>query len=583
MEGISLNREERDSLQQALWLLANMLDWHRRENKSKWWEFFRLCEMPDNELLDEKVALSGLEFTGTREAVKRSFLDHYRFPAQDSDIGPGDSLRTGNGDRFGEVVAINLEGGLVSIKKGPAIEAIHPYAIFTFDYFSDENKPPAIVRLAKWVLEKGVDHPGPEFRAARDLLMGLPPRTASPLPATAGPQEKAITWASLLSHGVLAIQGPPGAGKSHTAALMILELVAAGKQVGITALSHKVIRGLLDKVLEMAGQKGVKISCIQKVSAPGEIAKAGLTETKDNAAMAAALRSGTAQIAAGTSFLWSREDMAASVDVLVIDEAGQFSLVDTLAIAEAADSLVLLGDPQQLKQPLQGSHPEGTEVSALEHILQGHQTIPEEQGVFLDETWRLHPSICSFISELFYDNRLNSRQGLEQQSLSGHPVFEGSGLWFVPANHDGNQSNSPEEAEIVSQIVKELLSGSVKFRDNQGNIRPLTQNDIKVIAPYNAQVDVIMKMLPGIAIGTVDKFQGQEAPVVIFSMATSIPEDAPRGMDFLYSANRLNVAVSRAKAVFVLVASPKLFEPDCRNPEQMKLANAFCRYLEMVN
>ncbi len=582
MEGISLNREERDQEQQAMWLLANMLDWHRRENKSKWWEFFRLCEMPDNELLDEKVALSALEFTGTREQVKRSFVDHYRFPPQDSDIAPGDSLRTGDGDRYGEVVAIDLEAGLVSIKKGPAIEAIHPYAVFTFDYFSDENKPPAIVRLANWVLENGIDNPAPEFRAARDLLMVLPPRTSATLPAIAGPQEKAITWAGILSHGVLAIQGPPGAGKSHTAALMILELVGAGKQVGITALSHKVIRGLLDKVLEMAEQKGVPINCIQKISVLGENSKVGLTETKDNATIVAALRSGSAQIAAGTSWLWSREDMTASVDVLVIDEAGQFSLVDTIAIAKAADSLVLLGDPQQLKQPLQGSHPEGTEVSALEHILQGHQTIPEHHGVFLNETWRLHPDICLFISELFYDNRLNSRPGMELQSISGHSFFSGAGLWYVPTNHDGNQSNSPEEAETVSQIVKELLSGSVCFTDSQGKARPLTNNDIKVIAPYNAQVDALTKIMPGIAIGTVDKFQGQEAPVVIFSMATSMPEDAPRGMDFLYSANRLNVAVSRAKAVFILVASPKLFEPDCRNPEQMKLANAFCRYLEMV-
>ncbi|MGF7078865.1 TM0106 family RecB-like putative nuclease [Mucilaginibacter sp. UYCu711] len=583
MNGISLNREERDPLQQGLWLLANMLDWHRRENKSKWWEYFRLCEMPDHEMLDEKVALAGLEFTGTRETVKRSFVDEYRMPLQDSDLAPGDSLKTGDGESFGEVVAIDLELGLVSIKKGPKIEAIHPYAVFNFDFITDENKPPAIIRLANWVLANGIDHPGPEYRAARDLLLGLPPRTSTVFPETANAQEKAIVWANHLSHGVLAIQGPPGAGKSHTAALMILELIAAGKQVGITALSHKVIRGLLDKVLEMAEQKGITLNCIQKVSAPGEFTKVGLTETKDNGAVVAALRSGTAQIAAGTSWLWSREDMEATVDVLVIDEAGQFSLVDTLAIAESADSLVLLGDPQQLKQPLQGSHPEGTEVSALEHILQGHQTIPADKGVFLDETWRLHPSICAFVSELFYDSRLNSRPGLEQQMLTGHPKFSGSGLWFVPVTHDGNQSNSPEEAATVGAIVNELLQGQVMFNDNQGKIRQLTNADIKVIAPYNAQVDAINKTLNGIAVGTVDKFQGQEAPVVIFSMATSNPEDAPRGMDFLYSANRLNVAVSRAKAVFILVASPKLFEPDCRNPEQMKLANAFCRYLEMAH
>jgi predicted RecB family nuclease len=580
---VSLNREERNPEQQALWLLANMLDWHRQEDKSKWWEYFRLIELSPEDLAEEKSALAGLEFTGSRIQVNRSVIDLYRFPPQDSDVKAGDSLRSDAGDSMGEVIEVDLDGATISIKKGPSIADRHPVSVFAFDMFQDKAKPAALLRLASWVLENGIDHPDIPFRAARDLLLCKTPRTASMPGDYSSPQEKAVAWVQVLSHGALAIQGPPGAGKSHTAAKMILQLIASGKKVGITALSHKVIRELMSKVFIMAAENNTTISCIQKVSNVSENPLPGLQETKDNGAVLAALTGGGAQLAAGTSWLWAREEMAGSVDVLFIDEAGQFSLVDTLAIAQAAESIVLLGDPQQLKQPQQGSHPEGTEVSALEQILQGRQTIAEDSGIFLNETWRLHPRICSFISELFYEGRLTSRPGLERQLIGGDSRFAGAGLWFRPVIHEGNQSSSPEEIAAIVALVNELTAGNTTWTDSLGTTKVVGRSDIKIIAPYNKQVTSLQAALPAMAVGTVDKFQGQEAPVIIFSMCTSNPEDAPRGMDFLYSGNRLNVAVSRAKSLFILAASPKLFEPDCRNPEQMKLANAFCRYMEMAN
>jgi predicted RecB family nuclease len=582
-DGISLNREERTDAEQAVWLLANMLDWHRQENKSKWWEYFRLKELSLEELMDEKTALAGLQFTGQRTPDKRSVIDVYRYSIQDSDIKPNDKLKSETGNDIGQVVEVDLENGTVAIKKGPSIADQHPSCVFAFDMFNDPAKPAALWRLATWVLENGIGATSTAHQAARNLLLCRPPRFSAVPDSFHTPQEKAISWVRNLDHGVLAIQGPPGAGKSHTAANMIIELIQAGKKIGITALSHKVIRELINKVYNTAAERSIKINGIQKVSNPGENSPAGLTETKDNGAIISALSSGTAQLAAGTSFLWSREDMAGAVDVLFVDEAGQFSLVDTIAIAQSADSIVLLGDPQQLKQPQQGSHPEGTEVSALEHILAGHQTIPEDRGIFLDETWRLHPDICAFISEMFYESRLSSRPGLEMQLIGGESRFSGTGLWHQPVIHEGNQSNSLEEIAAVVTIIRELTNGKVTWTDNNGKTKIISYDDIKVIAPYNKQVTALQAALPDIMVGTVDKFQGQEAPVVIFSMCTSNPGDAPRGMDFLYSSNRLNVAVSRAKSLFILVASPKLLEPDCRNPEQMKLANAFCRYLEMAS
>jgi uncharacterized protein len=243
---------------------------------------------------------------------------------------------------------------------------------------------------------------------------------------------------------------------------------------------------------------------------------------------------------------------------------------------------VLLGDPQQLEQPLKGSHPEGADHSALEHLLAGARTIPAEKGLFLEKTWRLHPAICRFTSELFYENRLHSREGLERQKLEGHPWLGDAGLWFVPVLHDGNQNSSPEEVERVAGIIDTLIQPGMNWIDDKGRSRPLRLEDILIVAPYNAQVSDLAARLQNARVGTVDKFQGQQAPVVIYSLTTSSPEDAPRGMEFLYSLNRLNVATSRAQAMVIVVGSPRILEPECRSPRQMQLANALCRFVELA-
>jgi superfamily I DNA and/or RNA helicase len=268
--------------------------------------------------------------------------------------------------------------------------------------------------------------------------------------------------------------------------------------------------------------------------------------------------------------------------VLFVDEAAQMSLANVLAVSQSCKTLVLLGDPQQLDQPMKGSHPEGTDVSALDHLLAGKPTIGLNEGLFLEETWRLHPDIGAFTSELFYEGRLRSCAGLERQVVRSSGRIQGSGLRYLPVEHVGNQNASTEEADRIRDLVKEILGTGSTWINAKGEEKPITLNDILIIAPYNAQVFELQERLPGARIGTVDKFQGQEAPITIYSMATSSHADAPRGMEFLYSLNRLNVATSRARCVCVLVGSPRLFEPGCKTPRQMELANAFCRYLEMA-
>jgi uncharacterized protein len=242
---------------------------------------------------------------------------------------------------------------------------------------------------------------------------------------------------------------------------------------------------------------------------------------------------------------------------------------------------VLLGDPQQLEQPLQGAHPDGAEASALEHVIGGDKTIAPSRGLFLEHTWRLHPDICAFTSELFYEDRLEARPGLAAQRIEGPPPLTGSGLLWIPVPHEGNRNESIEEVEVVARIFERLTDGSASFVDEKHRAA-IAPNDVLIVAPYNAQVAALLRRLPGRRVGTVDKFQGQQAPVVIYSMTSSSPEDAPRGMEFLYSLNRLNVATSRAKALVVVIGSPELLRPDVHTPRQLRLANALCRYVELA-
>ena len=258
--------------------------------------------------------------------------------------------------------------------------------------------------------------------------------------------------------------------------------------------------------------------------------------------------------------------MVESVDVLFIDEAGQMSLADALAASLSATSLVLLGDPQQLDQPLQGVHPPGAERSALAHLLDGNRVMPDHLGLFLDGTWRLHPAISAYTSEVFYESRLHSHPGRDRLDLEGTPPLSGTGIRFVPVPHAGQSSESPAEAEELATLVRTLLDRDPTYIDAEGSDHSLDDQGILVITPYNAQVKAIRDALPDFRIGTVDKFQGQEAPISIYSMATSSADEAPRGMEFLYSLNRLNVATSRAQCLAVVVASPDLIRVRCRTP-----------------
>ncbi|HEX9609647.1 MAG TPA: AAA domain-containing protein, partial [Candidatus Limnocylindria bacterium] len=606
--GISVDRAERSAEEQARWLLAHLLSWHRREAKVAYWEFFDRMGKDEVELARDRTALGPLELVGPvgepwrptpRSKLRQTW--RYRFPSQDHDIGSRDDLydpRLYREQPEARWSAWRVGGNLLAIDDGEDTvdmtwwadaEVRHPEALNPLKILTDKDQRAALRRLGEWVVENGVDAPGP-WRAARDLLLRRPPRCGqedgAPL-RTLGETdlEAAARLASRLREGALAIQGPPGSGKTYTGAHMIVRLLAEGRRVGISATSHKVITNFLTEVGKAADEADSRVDVrgVQKVSqGVTGVDDERITVTENNAKVRDGLGDGTYNLAAGTAWLWSSAKSDGLLDVLFVDEAGQISLANVLAMAGSTRSIVLLGDPQQLEQPIQGSHPPGAERSALGHLLDGQDTMPAELGLFLEHTWRLHPRITAFTSAAFYEGRLESRPDLGRQTVSGPRPPEGAGVILVEADHEGSDNESVEEARQVAEMVRGIVEGGSTWTDRHGQSALITYEDVLVVAPYNAQVGAILRELPQARVGTVDKFQGQQAPISIYSMTTSSPDLAPRGMDFLYSRNRLNVATSRARCLAIVVAEPALLRVRARNPVQMRLANALCQFVELA-
>ena len=581
------DKETWTEAQKATALLADLLEWHRREDKSKYWEYFNRCDFSDEEFITDRATLGGLVYDGEVEKVKKSTVHRYWFPLQDTTIERARKIRDPKTrETAGDLHAIDYEALRIDLKRGPKLaDAPHPTALVPYDIIDAPVLRESLLQLGGWVADHGVESDG-RYAAARELLLRHVPRLRRGVLADFDNLpllEAAKQIALLLDNTVLPIQGPPGSGKTFTGAHMILELVKSGSKVGVTAVSHKVISNLLKKACEAAAEENENLKIVQRCDGDDGYQHDFVKIAKGNPLVDQALVDDEAQIFAGTVWLWSRPEMADSVDVLLVDEAGQMSLANVLAASPAAKSIVLLGDPQQLDQPQRGVHPPGAEASALSHLLNGAATIAPDRGLFLAESWRLHPDLCAFTSDVFYESRLNARPENSSQRLNVSGPLAGTGLRFVPVEHKGNQSDSLEEAEKVAELVELLRRDDATWTNKEGKVKRITLNDILVVAPYNAHVSLLLRRLPQSSrVGTVDKFQGQEAPVVIYSMATSTPQDAPRGMEFLYSGNRLNVATSRAQCVTVLVANPALFDVQCKTPRQIELANAFCRYLEMA-
>ena len=574
----------RSAEQNAKALLADLLDWHRREDKPGWWRYFYLRTLGPAELIGESDALGGLTGGDIVEELKRSVVRRFFFPPQEHRFAVGDTAHDSVTDRGWTVVKIDDASGVIDLKLGAGYAGPLPVSLVPEGPIPAPAQRDRLRDLGARVVRDGV---GGRDAATALLLRSRPADGATPgeplrrAGETTG--DAAVRLVLVLRDSYLPIQGPPGTGKTFTAARQIVELIEDGRTVGITGPSHAVINNLIGKVCECADALGMEPRIGQRADRDNpQLHPRAKSLSPDR--LEQGLCDGELDLVAGTSWLWSRQQFASSTDVLFVDEAGQLSLANVLSVAHAAATLVLLGDPQQLAQPSDVAHPPGAGVSALEHILGDHATMPPDAGLLLDRTWRMHPELCRYTSDVFYDGRLTAEENLDRQEILGEHPLCGAGLRIVEVPHEGNANASPEEAAQVTRLLGDLLG--LQWRDKNGAQHLIGPRDILVITPYNAQIRAIREALVvagcplQIRVGTVDKFQGREAPVAIYSMATSSADDASRGLEFLYDHRRLNVATSRAKAMAIVVASPRLVQVSCRTPRQMLLVNALCRAWE---
>jgi uncharacterized protein len=588
LAGVPEEEEGRTPDQQARYLLAHSLNWHRREAKSEWWEYYRKGTLTDEQLMADPDSIGGLEFRGEVRQEKQSNIFRYYFdPTQEYKVAVGDKPHDPRRlEGAGTVVDLDGIAGWIDLSRSIHSEAPHPTSLIPSSPIPTNDQRDALLRLGQFVVDHGFSGPG-QFQAVRDLLRLEPPSIegvieGAPL-VQAGERAKdvALLLAPKLDSTYLAIQGPPGSGKTTIGAEIILELVNAGKRVGITANSHKVIGNLLDKLMEMANERGQPIRAIQKADERDRCASKEVHCTGSSSTVELALNEGQVDVVAGTPWLFARATFPSKLDYLVVDEAGQLALANVLAISGVTSNFIFLGDPNQLSQPSHGIHPPGVNLAVLDHVIQEQPTMPPTYGLFLETTYRLHPAVSAFISEAFYDGKLVPDESTKRQELGSSNGSGGVGLRYVPVDHVGNRTLSAEEVDRVQGLFRALLG--LPWTDRDGKVRPIGVDDILVVAPYNAQVRRLIETLPlKSRVGTVDKFQGQEAPVVIYSMATSSVDDAPRGMDFLFNLNRLNVAASRAQVLVLLICSPELLKARCRTPDQMRLASALCRLVEFA-
>jgi uncharacterized protein len=543
----------------ADWLLAHLLDYHRREAKPQWWEWFHHLSLDPEELIADTDTIGGLQLVGPPEPEKGSLVYTFSFPEQEHKLG-GDAVDPDTEKSYS--VTVDDERGLLRLSRSKqrADEPL-PKALIPPQPIHDREQRAALARLARAVLDGGGS---PAVRAVLEREL---PRARLDLPP--------VEAVSTIDRSYLFVQGPPGSGKTWQGAKMAVELIRRGKRVGVTSLSHKAIHKLLEEIEREAREQGLTFRG-RKKSTEGNEESRFQGDCVDSADGWRELLDPELRLVAGTAWLFAREAFEGHLDTLFVDEAGQVALADALAVGPAARNLVFLGDPNQLPQVSQGAMPEQAKVSVLQHLLGEETTVPEERGVFLAETWRLRPELAAFTSDVYYAGRLDSAEVCARRSMAA-----GDGLYLREISHVGNGQLSWEEAEAVGAAIEELLG--TEYTDAAGVARPLGVDDVLVVTPYNAQVRALRRTVPdGVRVGTVDKFQGQEAPVVLVSLASSSGEEAPRGLSFVFNPNRINVATSRAQCRVELVCSPRLLDADCKTVSEMRLANALCRFVELA-
>ena len=578
-------------------LMSDIIGFYNREDKPSWREFFERKDKSDEELIEDPECIGSMILTGEPTPEKRSYIYKYKFEDQDFKLRKSKKAIIANNkdleqkDSAGTIIDIDYKDKYVLLKRGtsqgllPSILSIGPdkptqstkFVANTYSFIDSLIKDETKFSALKDILDK--KHP---------KINGI--KKGEKIISTNNFEKEIPKVISNLKDSYLYIQGPPGTGKTYQAANAIIELIKLKKKIAVTALSHKVIHNLLSKVEEMNGCRaqpiefeGYKKGNLDDVDTvfDGEYIK---TYGKDSSFIDALEEKEKGQIFAGTKFHLASTYYNEQIDYLFIDEAGQLSLADLISIGNIAKNIILIGDQLQLGQPIKGTHPGNAGQSILDYLLEGKDTIPADKGIFLNKTYRLNSELNSFISNNFYEGKLINDPSTDNRIITFKKkgTIKKSGIHYLEMSHKNNVQTSIEECDVVRDLINEMVG--LDFDDN-GKKRKLGIDDFLVISPYNTQVNLLISKLEqaNIAnpkVGTIDKFQGQQAPITIISMTSSDADSLPRNKEFFFSRNRLNVAISRAQVACIILFNPNLLNNSPQSIEQIKLMNNFFKIFD---
>jgi predicted RecB family nuclease len=587
-EWIKANRSNlSDDELSRLEVLMHFVRYYNREKKPGCWNVFAKDAMTGDELVDEIDSIGNVEVIESGP-VKRSIYYHCRFPAQE--IKGVEKPHFAISDLKYDLRDLKIDENNLTLSFTLGNKRTQPSNFFNLIPgwpLKDEVLEEALVNFIDTTFRCIVSDSNTCYKAGFDLLRKDFPDIPGVTKGERLLENDDVEIPELcelverMEQTYLFIQGPPGAGKTYSASHLIAYLLKQGNKIAISAHSHKAINNLMLAVMDRLDEEKLRrnYTVIKKSThVDNELSNRGITVVYNNTDIPSGVN-----LLGATAWTLCRDDFEKTFDYLFIDESGQVPLSNCLGMSTSCDNLVLLGDQMQLGSPIQAAHPGDSGNTILDYILKDTFVVPPEKGVFLSRTWRMHPDVCRFISDAIYDSKLHPVERTKNQILLLNDNLEGvikpTGLSYIPVNHVGNSQSSEEEAEVILKLYKELLNS--KYKDHSGKTKNLTTENILVVAPYNMQVNLLKKVLPnGARVGTVDKFQGQEAEVVFVSLATSSQDKLPRNFDFLYSRNRLNVAISRAKTKAILVFSPKLLTVNCNKTEDMKQVNVLCQAVE---
>lgn len=571
-------------------ILSNILGFHRRENRPVWRALIARRSLTIDELIDDPESIGELTMIEKPYQLRKSYVYTYKFPPQDYKLQKGDqaiNAWASFGDKdSGAVTIVSLDEKKCILEISRSIKKEKPPKVLNLGPIGPIR--PDSLESSIYSFIDSVIKNSKKYKPLLEILGKSRPdikgiKQGNKIINSSDFEVEIPHTISKLNNSYIILQGPPGTGKTYQAANAIVDLIKQGKKVGVSALSHKVIHNLLDRVEKTAEEKEVTFKGLKKGGRKEEHIYSGkfisTPEKGGDPYFMSSIKDTNINLHAGTVYHFSKDYFDQALDYLFVDEAGQVSLANLIAMGRSAKNIILIGDQMQLSQPVKAVHPGEAGKSALDYLLQGRDTIPSDRGIFIDITRRLHPNLNSFVSPNFYDDRLKCHDIAQKREIlfpSKDKIFKNPGLYYLPITHTDCSQQSDEEGEVVKKLYKKFKQA--KFNDEKGDAKTISVEDILTVSPYNVQVNYLRSILPkNSRVGTIDKFQGQEAPIVIISMTTSDPENLTRNLEFFYSRNRLNVAISRAQCLSIVILNPELFRLNCKKVSQVKLVNTLLK------